>query len=157
MSEVSDPTFVHADFSPKNMLVHEHGLTLVDFETAHRGDPAFDLGFFLSHLILKAFRAAPNDGPFWRLADVFWSAYLRETKLDCSSARVARGCTHAAACALARVDGKSRVDYLDPARQAAARQFACRALQRGSPTWSDLQALAAQKMLDLPTQEGLRF
>jgi 5-methylthioribose kinase len=39
MPEAPDPTFVHADFSPKNMLVHERGLTLVDFETAHRGDP----------------------------------------------------------------------------------------------------------------------
>ena len=28
--------------------------TLVDYETAHMGDPAFDLGFFLSHLFLKA-------------------------------------------------------------------------------------------------------
>src|SRR5262249_5388665 len=44
---------VLADFSPKNILVHSRGLTLVDFETAHAGDPAFDLGFLLSHLLLK--------------------------------------------------------------------------------------------------------
>src|SRR5262245_38439400 len=50
--------FVHADFSPKNILVHSQGLTLVDFETAHGGDPAYDLGFVLSHLLLKAARSA---------------------------------------------------------------------------------------------------
>ncbi len=35
---------VHGDFSPKNILVHRGGLTLVDFEVGHFGDPAFDLG-----------------------------------------------------------------------------------------------------------------
>jgi 5-methylthioribose kinase len=59
MAAVPDRTFVHADFSPKNILVHRQGLTVVDFETAHAGDPAFDIGFFLSHLSLKAFRSRP--------------------------------------------------------------------------------------------------
>ena len=54
--------FVHADFSPKNILVHARGLTLVDFETAHAGDPAYDLGFVLSHLLLKAARAGHRRG-----------------------------------------------------------------------------------------------
>src|SRR5262249_24165712 len=39
-------SLVHADFSPKNLLVCPDGLLLVDFETGHYGDPAFDLGFF---------------------------------------------------------------------------------------------------------------
>ena len=51
-------SLVHADFSPKNVLIvdwpqADERITLVDFETAHYGDPAFDLGFFLSHLVLK--------------------------------------------------------------------------------------------------------
>jgi 5-methylthioribose kinase len=146
MPEAPDPTFVHADFSPKNMLVHDHGLTLVDFETAHRGDPAFDLGFFLSHLILKAFRAAPADAPFWNLADEFWSAYLNATSLDLASPRASRGCVHAAACALARVDGKSRVEYLDPPTQEAVRRFARQALREADPSWPELRALAAREM-----------
>ena len=61
MAVAPDRTFVHADFSPKNILVHRRGLTVVDFETAHAGDPAFDVGFFLSHITLKAFRAG-DDG-----------------------------------------------------------------------------------------------
>ena len=43
----------HGDYSPKNILTHEHGFTLVDYETAHRGDPTMDLGFFLSHLLSR--------------------------------------------------------------------------------------------------------
>ena len=34
---------VLGDFSPKNILVVDNGITLVDFETGHFGDPAFDL------------------------------------------------------------------------------------------------------------------
>ncbi len=46
---------VHGDFSPKNVLVGEDdALWLIDFEVAHVGDPAFDLGFMLNHLMLKA-------------------------------------------------------------------------------------------------------
>ena len=43
----------HGDYSPKNILVHDRGFTLVDYETAHYGDASMDLGFFLSHIILK--------------------------------------------------------------------------------------------------------
>jgi len=46
------------DYSPKNILAHSAGFTLVDYETAHLGDPTMDLGFFLSHLILKGAQAA---------------------------------------------------------------------------------------------------
>src|SRR5262249_55535814 len=47
-------SLVHADFSPKNVLIAGERIVLVDFETGHYGDPAFDLGFFLSHLLLKS-------------------------------------------------------------------------------------------------------
>ncbi len=82
---------VHADFSPKNVLVFDRDplgasstgpalradlvVTLIDFETGHFGDPAFDLGFFLSHLLLKGVRSGPDLGPFRRLIEVFWQRY----------------------------------------------------------------------------------
>lgn len=40
---------VHGDFRPANMLVEAGGLTAVlDWELAHRGDPAEDLGWYLA-------------------------------------------------------------------------------------------------------------
>ena len=45
----------HGDYTPKNMLVHEQGFMLVDYETAYFGDPTMDLGLFLSHLVLDEF------------------------------------------------------------------------------------------------------
>ena len=118
MSTVPRPTFVHADFSPKNILVHTQGLTLVDFETAHAGDPAFDLGFFLSHVLLKTVRALPNERPYLDLIQAFWSSYHARvgSTLDDDPDLVRRANAHTAACALARIDGKSLVDYLDEQR-----------------------------------------
>ena len=74
-------TLVLGDFSPKNILVHAGGLILLDFECAHAGDPAFDLGFFLSHLLLKAIRTSANDLrwitiDFLGCTESFWTSYL---------------------------------------------------------------------------------
>ena len=64
-------SLVHADFSPKNLLVSAEGIMLVDYETGHFGDPAFDLGFFLSHLVLKAFYHAQITLVSWRSWIIF--------------------------------------------------------------------------------------
>ena len=40
---------VHGDYSPKNALLQVGKLIILDFEVMHFGDPAFDLGFALTH------------------------------------------------------------------------------------------------------------
>ena len=45
---------VHGDFSPKNVLVYNRQLILLDHEVLHFGDPAFDIGFSLTHFLSKA-------------------------------------------------------------------------------------------------------
>lgn len=112
---------VHGDFSPKNLLVHEHGLVLVDFEVGHFGDPAFDIGFFLSHLTLKAFRAGDEAAKFLNLIAVFREAYAGEFCRFVAAHELRaiedRAAANLAGCMLARIDGKSQVDYLsEPTR-----------------------------------------
>lgn len=112
-------TLTHADFSPKNLLVHSQGVTLVDYETGHWGDPAFDLGFFLSHLILKSIKHEVLRGRFFELTRVFWDRYREQLRpviprvpalsLD---ELTRRAIGHFALCAVARIDGTSPVDYL---------------------------------------------
>jgi enolase len=127
---------VHADFSPKNVLIVDEPssesarpgaatshfqVTLVDFETGHYGDPAFDLGFFLSHLLLKAVRAGAESPRYVGLAQAFWDRYRQRIaesapELAREAANIERrAAAHLAACALARVDGTSPVDYLPEA------------------------------------------
>ncbi|GAB4141039.1 MAG: aminoglycoside phosphotransferase family protein [Planctomycetaceae bacterium] len=115
---------VLADFSPKNILVTATGISLVDFETGHYGDPAFDLGFFLSHILLKAIFHAPDSQPFLQLAETFLTDYqdkVRETFEWDDLMRRTMG--HLAGCLLARIDGTSPVDYLDERQKEVAREF----------------------------------
>ncbi|QDV18797.1 Methylthioribose kinase [Gimesia panareensis] len=127
---------VLADFSPKNILITEQQIHLVDFETAHFGDPAFDLGFFLSHLLLKAVHFQAAGIPCIELAEIFWDSYLNSDAVEPlepgpEAAKMEepqigqRTIKHLAACMLARVDGKSTVDYLsDSTQQDLVRSFA---------------------------------
>ena len=116
---------VLADFSPKNILLTSSGPVVVDFETAHIGDPGFDIGFFLSHLLLKVVFHEQQPQEMLKLARRFWSAYRTEL----AEAGIGQGgfehqCVrHLAACMLSRVDGKSRVDYLNERQQKLVREF----------------------------------
>ena len=126
---------VLADFSPKNILITDEQIHLVDFETAHFGDPAFDLGFFLSHLLLKAIHFQAEGTHCIELAETFWESYLSTEVIaplepGPESAKMEepqisqRTIKHLAACMLARVDGKSTVDYLSSTQQDQVRSFA---------------------------------
>src|SRR6185312_15609174 len=57
----------HGDYTPKNILAHSRGFTLVDYETAHVGDPTMDLGLFLAHLTLKALHRAAQRTEYLEL------------------------------------------------------------------------------------------
>ena len=109
-------------------------VTLIDFETGHFGDPAFDLGFFLSHLLLKGVRSAPDLGPFRRLIEGFWDRYRTGIAPLAGISGMEprdlerRSVAHLAACA-AHIDGTSPVDYLtDPVVREAVRDFSGRLL-----------------------------
>ncbi len=103
---------VHGDFSPKNMLVNEERFVVLDAETAWFGDPAFDLAFLLNHLHLKALYHAPIERGFADLIREARGAYFaaagEDARLDERTARLLLMLL------LARVDGKSPVEYLNP-------------------------------------------
>lgn len=133
---------VLADFSPKNILLipeqaGTHRISLVDFETAHYGDPAFDIGFFLSHLFLKAVLHRDNRNKFRELIQAFWHAYLDNLGHVLDSTECERGpldrriLGHLTACMLSRIDGTSTIDYLpELEQQELVRQFCLQELTR---------------------------
>jgi aminoglycoside phosphotransferase (APT) family kinase protein len=112
---------VHGDFSPKNILVSPERMVLLDCEVAWYGDPAFDLAFLLNHFFLKALLRAPNDTALRRMVDEFWRAYQAVRPAPELDARVGRLLPMLM---LARVDGKSPVEYLDSFQQQRIREFA---------------------------------
>ena len=98
---------VHGDFSPKNILVRSNRLVLLDHEVIHFGDPAFDLGFSLTHLLSKANHLPEHRDRFGRAVVLYWNTYA-----STSRELEARAVRHTLGCLLARVDGRSPLEYL---------------------------------------------
>jgi 5-methylthioribose kinase len=108
-------SLVHGDFSPKNTLVYRSKLILLDYEVVHFGDPAFDVGFALTHFLSKAHHLRQARGRFASAAELFWQVYYEEiAHLDWASALESRVARHTLGCLLARVAGKSPLEYLMP-------------------------------------------
>ncbi|HEV2042627.1 MAG TPA: aminoglycoside phosphotransferase family protein [Casimicrobiaceae bacterium] len=118
-------TLVHGDFSPKNILCGPAGPVIVDAECAWFGDPAFDLAFVLNHLLLKG-----AWHPQWkaRYVDAFQAlcgAYFSHATWEPSDRLEARVAALLPALLLARIDGKSPVEYItEPAIKDRVRAFA---------------------------------
>ncbi len=103
---------VHGDVSPKNILIGPHGPVLLDAECAWYGDPAFDVAFCLNHLLLKCL-VRPDQrsaliASFASFVDAYFNAATFEARVS-----LERRATHLLpALLLARVDGKSPVEYI---------------------------------------------
>ena len=112
-------TLVHGDFSPKNIMVSSpDSVYVLDFEVTNLGNPVFDLAFLLGHLVCKFFRAPKEqETAIAALAALFISSYTAKRELPESLAH------HTALISLARVEGKSPVDYLDSAQQRKLQVF----------------------------------
>jgi 5-methylthioribose kinase len=107
-------TLVHGDYSPKNILVHEETLVLLDHEVIHFGDPAFDVGFGLTHLLSKAHHLPEHRHRLAEAACSYWNAYLTAAgPLPCLAGSEPRIVEHTLACLLARVAGRSPLEYLN--------------------------------------------
>src|SRR5262245_37913678 len=137
----------HGDYTPKNMLVHGEGFTLVDYETAHLGDPSMDLGLFLAHLVLKAFHDPGRGAAYFGLTRGFWEGYAGEVRFRPAAELEARGVGHFGVCVLARIDGTSPVDYLpaDPTRE-AVRRLGRGVLRQRPGRWEDVLAQAEREL-----------
>jgi len=116
---------VHGDISPKNILAGSAGPVFLDAECAWYGDPAFDLAFCLNHLLLKCVWNADAAALYLRSFARLSEAYLREVNWEERTALEARAARLLPALLLARIDGKSPVEYIvDEADRIAVRQFA---------------------------------
>lgn len=136
---LSRQCLMHGDYSPKNMLHRQGRLVILDCEVACHGDAAFDLAFLLNHLLLKSLHHAPNKTTLAQLVHITLQAYRAEMgalapQILITTARLLPMLL------LARVDGKSPVEYLNPDKQNLVREFAIPYILNPSP---DLNHLAS--------------
>ena len=123
---------VHGDYSPKNLLTGPQLLIVLDAECAWFGDPAFDTAFLLTHLHLKAL-LHPHA---ITLVPAFWSAYTAACGHDLEQRTVKL----LLCLLLARVHGKSPVEYLTDAQPAFITRFVLTHLPHPPSTLSALTA-----------------
>jgi aminoglycoside phosphotransferase (APT) family kinase protein len=104
---------VHGDVSPKNILAGPHGPVFLDAECAWYGDPAFDLAFCLNHLLLKSvWRPAALRG-YLNCFTALAQRYLSGVTWEPPPALEARAAHLLPGLLLARIDGKSPVEYIE--------------------------------------------
>jgi 5-methylthioribose kinase len=106
---------VHGDVSPKNILIGPQGPIFLDAECAWYGDPAFDLAFCLNHLLLKGLWVPVRRKAFLKCFDALSAAYLEGVAWEAAAAIESRAASLLPGLLLARVDGKSPVEYLTAA------------------------------------------
>lgn len=132
----------HGDFSPKNILIGPQGPVVLDAECAGWSDPAFDLAFCLNHLLLKTVWTPAAAKVFRQGFERFSTVYLSSVDWEVPSELEARAARLLAALLLARIDGKSPVEYIAcAADQEMVRGFARSMLLHPETT---LRAFAAR-------------
>jgi len=110
-------TLVHGDVSPKNILLGKNGPVLLDAECATWSDPAFDLAFCLNHLLLKCLWTPSSTSDFLHSFGVLAQTYLQGVDWEQPQALEARAARLLPGLLLARVDGKSPVEYITQEQQ----------------------------------------
>lgn len=119
---------VHGDVSPKNILVGADGEPVIlDAECAWYGDPAFDLAFLLNHLVLKAIHMPRSRDELLTAAEAVVAGHRAADGAEGEALR-GRAAELLPGLMLARVAGKSPVEYLGADGQAKVRTVAVRLL-----------------------------
>jgi len=103
---------VHGDVSPKNILRGPDGPVFLDAECAWWGDPAFDLAFCQNHLLLKCLWVPSKREALLACFEAMTTTYLPRVSWEPAAAFEARAAHLLPALLLARVDGKSPVEYI---------------------------------------------
>ncbi len=128
-------TLVHGDVSPKNILVGPAGPVFLDAECAWYGDPAFDIAFCLNHMLLKSVWKPYHEPAYLACFRALVAGYGPDAALEERTARLLPGLL------LARIDGKSPVEYLTREdEKARPRAFARRLLQRPPASLGEIAA-----------------
>lgn len=121
---LANEVLVHGDVSPKNILLRGQDPILLDAECATMGDASFDPAFCINHIVLKAIHLPNARIRYLQNADRLWEAYSRWIFWEPQKELEARICRLLPALMLARVDGKSPVEYLDEFERRKVRDIA---------------------------------
>jgi aminoglycoside phosphotransferase (APT) family kinase protein len=139
----ADTVLVHGDVSPKNIVFRGGRPVLLDAECATMGDASFDVAFCMNHLILKAAHLPGMRKALLRETAEFWRAYRARIAWENADALGHRVAVLLPMLMLARVDGKSPVEYLDAGTASQVRATALTLIQEPQGAVEDFIARIA--------------
>ncbi len=129
-TQTNKRALVHGDISPKNILIGPDGPIFLDAECAWWGDPAFDIAFCLNHLLLKCLWTPHASEDLLACYESLANAWLDGVDWESPDAAEQRAAALLPGLLLARVDGKSPVEYITEDRQRDIVRRTARALLR---------------------------
>ena len=147
----SNQVLVHGDVSPKNILMRSGGPVLLDAECATMGDASFDPSFCLNHLVLKAIHLPATRERLLKDVVAFWQAYATHITWEPPTTLESRVCRLLPALMLARVDGKSPVEYLNDAEKDIVRAISKSLLKTPADTISEFANRVSADLKELNT------
>ena len=119
---------VHGDYSPKNILISPARMVVLDCEVAWFGDPAFDVAFLLNHLVLKSVLLATHPEPVIEMVHHAWANYQQALGKPLRLPLEPNVTRLLLMLMLARIDGKSPVEYLSETQRSFVRDFTTKLL-----------------------------
>ena len=103
---------------------------LLDHELIHFGAPALDQRLYLTHLLTKANQLPDMREDFADSARFYWATYREVVdELPWAADIEHRAVRHTLGCLLARVAGRSPLEYLDESERARQREAVLALLQ----------------------------
>ncbi len=137
---------VHGDVSPKNILAGRNGPVFLDAECAWYGDPAFDVAFCLNHLLLKCLWNRPCAPRLLEAFGALAAAYLSGVSWEPRNSIERRIGGLLAALLLARVDGKSPVEYLTSSDRELVRKVSLGLIAAPAASPYDVERIWASRL-----------
>ncbi len=131
-------TIIHGDFSPKNILIGKKSPIILDAETACWGDPIFDLTFCSNHLVLKSILHLDKKKSYIDVLHKFIVKYFSYLKIEKKDDCIIRFINLLPLLMLARIDGKSPVEYFDECKKKYVRTFGQALLDKKTKNLSEL-------------------
>ena len=142
----ADNVLIHGDVSPKNIMFRGTHPFMLDAECATMGDACFDLAFCMNHFILKAVHVPSRRIDYLAFCNVFWQAYAPQITWEDTTALEARMCRLLPMLMLARVDGKSPVEYLNDTDRNRVVSMSAPLIRNPIPALSQLVEIIAQDL-----------
>jgi len=155
ITEVAEQTharqdvLLHGDVSPKNIIFKSGKPHILDAECATMGDAAFDPAFCINHLVLKAIHLPNFREPYLQQAQSLWRAYRSFITWEPVDSIEQRICVLLPMLMLARVDGKSPVEYLSSSAAEQTRQLSMSLIQSSQYKLDKLLALVGRQLQEI--------